>query len=138
MQAQPTPALRAAEAGWNGVWPATGSGPVPIAGRVAGHADEGGRRVDGRAAALVFFPRGGPSAASWIRPRTSGRVAGGVAASGERHEHRRLRYSRRRRVDRGQLTTKADLDALESRLTWRLVSLAAAIVAAVKLIPGLD
>ena len=42
------------------------------------------------------------------------------------------------RVDRGQLTTKADLDALESRLTWRLVGLAAAIVAAVKLIPGLD
>ena len=50
---------------------------------------------------------------------------------------------------REQLATKADLDALESRadaklaalearLTWRLVGIAAAIVAAVKLIPGLD
>ena len=45
-------------------------------------------------------------------------------------------------ADREQLTTKADLDtaiaALEARLTWRLVGIAAAIVAAVKLIPGLD
>ena len=52
-------------------------------------------------------------------------------------------------ADREQLATKADLDALESRvdaklaalearLTWRLVGIAAAIVAAVKLIPGLD
>ena len=46
---------------------------------------------------------------------------------------------------RGQLATKADLAevradlaALEARLTWRLVGIAAAIVAAVKLIPGLD
>ena len=43
---------------------------------------------------------------------------------------------------RGQLVTKADLDtaiaALEARLTRRLVGVAAAIVAAVKLIPGLD
>ena len=45
-------------------------------------------------------------------------------------------------ADREQLATKADLKAglaaLEARLTWRLVALAAAIVAAVKLIPGLD
>ena len=41
-------------------------------------------------------------------------------------------------ADREQLATKADLAALEARLTWRLVGLAAAIVAAVKLIPGLD
>ena len=45
-------------------------------------------------------------------------------------------------ADREQLATKADLDAklaaLEARLTWRLVGIAAAIVAAVKLIPGLD
>ena len=48
-------------------------------------------------------------------------------------------------ADREQLATKADLvalkadlAALEVRLTWRLVGLAAAIVAAVKLIPGLD
>ena len=52
-------------------------------------------------------------------------------------------------ADRDQLATKADLAALESRvdarlaslearLTWRLVGIAAAIVAAVKLIPGLD
>ena len=34
--------------------------------------------------------------------------------------------------------TRADLAALEARLTWRLVGIAAAIVAAVKLIPGLD
>ena len=33
---------------------------------------------------------------------------------------------------------KADLAAFEVRLTWRLVGFAAAIVAAVKLIPGLD
>ena len=33
---------------------------------------------------------------------------------------------------------RADLAALEARLTWRLVGIAAAIVAAVKLIPGLD
>ena len=39
---------------------------------------------------------------------------------------------------REQLATKADLNTLEARLTWRLVGLAAAIVAAVKLIPGLD
>ena len=32
----------------------------------------------------------------------------------------------------------ADLAALEARLTWRLVGIAAAIVAAVKLIPGHD
>ena len=41
-------------------------------------------------------------------------------------------------ADREQLATKADLGTLEVRLTWRLVGLAAAIVAAVKLIPGLD
>ena len=59
-------------------------------------------------------------------------------------------------ADREQLATKADvaelkgdvaalesrvdakLAALEARLTWRLVGIAAAIVAAVKLIPGLD
>ena len=45
-------------------------------------------------------------------------------------------------ADRGELATKADLTAaiaaLEARLTWRLVGIAAAIVAAVKLIPGLD
>ena len=48
-------------------------------------------------------------------------------------------------ADREQLATKADLAdlkaglaALQVRLTWRLVGLAAAIVAAVKLIPGLD
>ena len=41
-------------------------------------------------------------------------------------------------ADREQLATKADLAALEDRLTWRLVGLAAVIVAAVKLIPGLD
>ena len=45
-------------------------------------------------------------------------------------------------ADRGELATKADLAAaiaaLEARLTWRLVGIAAAIVAAVKLIPGLD
>ena len=41
-------------------------------------------------------------------------------------------------ADRGQLATKADLAALEARLTWRLVGLAAVIVAAVKLIPGID
>ena len=45
-------------------------------------------------------------------------------------------------ADREQLATKADLRAdlaaLEARLTWRLVGIAAAIVAAVKLIPGLD
>ena len=32
----------------------------------------------------------------------------------------------------------ARLAALEARLTWRLIGIAAAIVAAVKLIPGLD
>ena len=41
-------------------------------------------------------------------------------------------------ADREQLATKADLAALEARLTWRLVGLAAVTVAAVKLIPGLD
>ena len=48
-------------------------------------------------------------------------------------------------ADREALATKtdlaevrADLAALEARLTWRLVGIAAAIVAAVKLIPGLD
>ena len=52
-------------------------------------------------------------------------------------------------ADREQLATRADLNglesrvdaklaALETRLTWRLVGLAAVIVAAVKLIPGLD
>ena len=59
-------------------------------------------------------------------------------------------------ADREQLASKADvaelkgdiaalesrvdakLAALEARLTWRLVGIAAAIVAAVKLIPGLD
>ena len=45
-------------------------------------------------------------------------------------------------ADRGEFATKADLAvaiaALEARLTWRLVGIAAAIVAAVKLIPGLD
>lgn len=33
-------------------------------------------------------------------------------------------------------TTKADLAAVEARLTWRLVIAAGVIVAAVKLIPG--
>ena len=42
------------------------------------------------------------------------------------------------RADRADFATKADLAALEARLTWRLVGIAAAIVAAVKLIPGLD
>ena len=37
---------------------------------------------------------------------------------------------------RDDLTTKADLAALEARLTWRLVIAAGVIVAAVKLIPG--
>ena len=52
-------------------------------------------------------------------------------------------------ADRGEFATKADLAgvrdelraelaALEARLTWRLVGIAAAIVAAVQLIPGLD
>ncbi len=41
-------------------------------------------------------------------------------------------------ADREALATKTDLAALEARLTWRLVGIAAAIVAAVKLIPGLD
>ena len=52
-------------------------------------------------------------------------------------------------ADRDEFATKADLAgvrdelraalaALEARLTWRLVGIAAAIVAAVKLIPGLD
>ena len=45
-------------------------------------------------------------------------------------------------TDRGELATKADLAvaiaALEAWLTWRLVGIAAAIAAAVKLIPGLD
>ena len=41
-------------------------------------------------------------------------------------------------ADREALATKADLADLEPRLTWRLVGIAAAIVAAVKLIPGLD
>ena len=48
-------------------------------------------------------------------------------------------------ADREALATKtdlaevrADLAALEARLTWRLIGIAAAIVAAVKLIPGLD
>ena len=45
-------------------------------------------------------------------------------------------------ADRGELATKADLTAaiaaLEARLTWRLAGIAAAIVAAVKLIPGID
>ena len=41
-------------------------------------------------------------------------------------------------ADRDELATEADLAALEARLTWRLVGIAAAIVAAVKLIPGLD
>ena len=48
-------------------------------------------------------------------------------------------------ADREQLATKADLAevradlaALEARLTWRLVGIAAVIVAAVKLIPGID
>ncbi len=37
---------------------------------------------------------------------------------------------------RDDLATKADLAALEARLTWRLVIAAGVIVAAVKLIPG--
>ena len=56
-------------------------------------------------------------------------------------------------ADREALATKADLDtaiaglesrvdaklaSLKARLTWRLVGIAAAIVVAVKLIPGLD
>ena len=59
-------------------------------------------------------------------------------------------------ADRDDLATKADIEALkgdinavesrvdaklaalEARLTWRLVGIAAAIVAAVKLIPGID
>ena len=43
-------------------------------------------------------------------------------------------------VDREELATKADLEAklaaLEARLTWRMVGLAALIIAAVKLIPA--
>ena len=46
------------------------------------------------------------------------------------------------KTDLAHFATKADLAAaiaaLEARLTWRLVGIAAAIVAAVKLIPGLD
>ena len=42
------------------------------------------------------------------------------------------------KADLAHFATKADLAALEARLTWRLVGIAAAIVAAVKLIPGLD
>ena len=48
-------------------------------------------------------------------------------------------------ADREALATKtdlaevrADLASLEARLTWRLVGIAAANVAGVKLIPGLD
>ena len=37
-----------------------------------------------------------------------------------------------------QAATKADIAALDARLTWRLVGIAAAIIAAVKLIPGID
>ena len=44
--------------------------------------------------------------------------------------------------DLAQFATKSDLKAavadLEARLTWRMVGLAAVIIAAVKLIPGLD
>ena len=43
-------------------------------------------------------------------------------------------------ADREELATKADLEAtlaaLEARLTWRMVGLAALIIAAVKLIPA--
>ena len=66
------------------------------------------------------------------------------AAGVERRQAEAHAEALRRAVsaDRDELATKADLDAklaaLEARLTWRLVGIAAAIVAAVKLIPGLD
>ncbi len=37
---------------------------------------------------------------------------------------------------RNELATKADPATLEARLTWRMVGLAAPIIAAVKLIPA--
>ena len=69
------------------------------------------------------------------------------AAGIERRQAEAIAEGMRRAVgaDRDELATKADLAdvradlaALEARLTWRLVGIAAAIVAAVKLIPGLD
>ena len=66
------------------------------------------------------------------------------AAGVERRQAEAHAEALRRAVsaDRDEFATKADLDAklaaLEARLTWRLVGIAAAIVAAVKLIPGLD
>ena len=73
------------------------------------------------------------------------------AAGVERRQAEAIAEGMRRAVsaDRDALATKADLAgirdelraaiaALEARLTWRLVGIAAAIVAAVKLIPGLD
>ena len=73
------------------------------------------------------------------------------AAGVERRQAEAIAEGMRRAAgaDRAELATKADLAgvrdelradlaALEARLTWRLVGIAAAIVAAVKLIPGLD
>ena len=73
------------------------------------------------------------------------------AAGVERRQAEAHAEALRRAVsaDRDELATKTDLAgvrdelrtdlaALEARLTWRLVGIAAAIVAAVKLIPGLD
>ena len=69
------------------------------------------------------------------------------AAGIERRQAEAIAEGMRRAAgaDRDELATKADLAdvradlaALEARLTWRLVGIAAAIVAAVKLIPGLD
>ena len=69
------------------------------------------------------------------------------AAGIERRQAEAIAEGMRRAAgaDRDELATKADLAevradlaGLEARLTWRLVGIAAAIVAAVKLIPGLD
>ena len=73
------------------------------------------------------------------------------AAGVERRQAEAIAEGMRRAAgaDRAELATKADLAGvrdelradlagLEARLTWRLVGIAAAIVAAVKLIPGLD
>ena len=62
------------------------------------------------------------------------------AAGIERRQAEAIAEGMRRAVsaDRDALATKTDLAALEARLTWRLVGIATAIVAAVKLIPGLD
>ena len=62
------------------------------------------------------------------------------AAGVERRQAEAIAEGMRRAVsaDRDALATKTDLAALEGRLTWRLVGIATATVAAVKLIPGLD